>query len=353
MSFSTEKRDSIKRYMLEKIRMDDEQYIAKTAENFRISVTSVKRYINDCIADGIITPCGERAVGYRLAAKECEFTYETAEGLQEDKIYYTDIQPLLREVSPEAERIWGYTFMELMNNAIEHSGAKKIFCHVKQDCLYTEIAIIDDGIGIFKKIRDFFAEEKGQDVDYHDVILELHKGKFTTSPAGHSGEGIFFSSKMLRELVIWSDAAVYTAGCMDRESLIQSHLIAYFTKINSIGTMLIMKLENQTTRKPKEVFDMYAPIEKGFIKTNIPLKEVCPYGEPIARSQARRVVYRLEEFRQVELDFSGIEFMGQGFADEVFRVFQNKYPEVELIPLHANEEVLGMIKHVRAALTAE
>ena len=98
---------------------------------------------------------------------------------------------------------------------------------------------------------------------------------------------------------------------------------------------------------------MYAPIEKGFIKTNIPLKEVCPYGEPIARSQARRVVYRLEEFRQVELDFSGIEFMGQGFADEVFRVFQNKYPEVELIPLHANEEVLGMIKHVRAALTAE
>ena len=114
--------------------------------------------------------------------------------------------------------------------------------------------------------------------------------------------------------------------------------------------MVVMKLENQTTRSSKEVFDMYAPIEEGFVKTYIPLKEVCPYGEPIARSQARRVVYRLEEFRQVEIDFSGIDFMGQGFADEVFRVFQNKHPQIELIPLHANESVLGMIKHVRRNL---
>ena len=92
---------------------------------------------------------------------------------------------------------------------------------------------------------------------------------------------------------------------------------------------------------------MYAPMEEGFIKTYIPLKEACPYGEPIARSQARRVIYRLEEFRQVELDFAGIEFMGQGFADEVFRVFQNKHPEIELIPVHANAAVLGMIRHVK------
>ena len=114
--------------------------------------------------------------------------------------------------------------------------------------------------------------------------------------------------------------------------------------------MPVMKLENQATRKPKGVFDMYAPIEEGFIKTYIPLKEVCPYGEPIARSQARRVVYRLEEFRQVEFDFAGIDFMGQGFGDEIFRIFQNQHPEIELIPINANETVLGMIKHVRANL---
>ena len=38
--------------------------------------------------------------------------------------------------------------------------------------------------------------------------------------------------------------------------------------------------------------------------------------------------------------------MGQGFADEIFRVFQNEHPEVELIPMNACRSVLGMIKHV-------
>ena len=37
----------------------------------------------------------------------------------------------------------------------------------------------------------------------------------------------------------------------------------------------------------------------------------------------------------------------EGFADEVFRVFQNKYPEIELLAINANRTVLGMIKHVR------
>lgn len=92
---------------------------------------------------------------------------------------------------------------------------------------------------------------------------------------------------------------------------------------------------------------MFAPIDEGFVRTRIPIKEVCPYGEPIARSQARRILYRLEEFKQVELDFEGIEFMGQGFADEIFRVFQKKYPELELIPINASKTVLGMIKHVQ------
>ena len=108
-----------------------------------------------------------------------------------------------------------------------------------------------------------------------------------------------------------------------------------------------MKLENQTTRTIKEVFDLYAPVEEGFIKTRIPLAEVCPYAEPVARSQARRILYRLEEFKQVEFDFKGVEFMGQGFADEVFRVFRNQHPNTELIPVNANPSVLGMIRHVQ------
>ena len=95
---------------------------------------------------------------------------------------------------------------------------------------------------------------------------------------------------------------------------------------------------------------MFSSVDEGFVKTMIPVKEICPYGEPIARSQARRLLYRLEDFNTIEFDFQGVDFLGQGFADEIFRVFKNKYPDIELIPNNANESVLRMIKHVQANL---
>lgn len=350
MSFSEKKRESIKRYMLEKIRMDDEKFIAKTAENFEISTTSVKRYIADYMSNKVLEEDENSKTGYCLVTLERDFSYERDESLMEDKIYYSDIRPFLDELSSEAKNIWSYAFMEMMNNAIEHSCAEKICCHIRKDYLYTEISIMDDGIGIFKKIREYLKERFGREADNQDVLAELYKGKFTTDQEAHSGGGIFFTSKMMSEFAIWSDDAVFSVGSNEKETFVRSHLIAYYTRIKRIGTIVIMKLENQTSRKSQEVFDMYAPVEEGFVKTYIPLKEICPYGEPIARSQARRILYRLEQFRQVEFDFAGIEFLGQGFADEVFRVFQNKYPDIKLLPLNANESVAGMIRHVRAGV---
>ena len=169
---------------------------------------------------------------------------------------------------------------------------------------------------------------------------------YTEISIADDGIGNFFVSKVIRKFAIWSQAHVFVSGRYSEEELIQSHLIAYYTKLSSIGTMVVMKLENDTDQTLKKVFNTFAPIEKGFEKTIIPLKQVCPYGEPIARSQARRIVYRLEQFKQVEIDCRDIEFMGQGFADEVFRVFHNKYPKVKFEVTNANETVLGMIRHV-------
>lgn len=348
MSFQEEKRESIKRYMLEKIRDEDEKFIQKTVDNFEISVTTVKRYIKDCIQDGILEEASEHVCGYRLVTVWKEWEYERENELSEDRVYYEDVRPALEYVSEEAALIWSYVFMEMMNNAIEHSEGKRIYCRIKKDYLYTEISVTDDGIGIFQKVQEFFCKQMNLQMSYQDVVTELYKGKMTTSSESHFGDGIFFSAKMLREFAIWSENTVFSAGCYDKMQFVQSHLTAYYTKLQKIGTMVVMKLENQTKRKPKEVFDMFAPVEEGFVKTVIPVKEVCPYGEPIARSQARRVVYRLEEFKEVEFDFTGVGFMGQGFADEVFRVFQNRCPEIVLTPVNANESVLGMIRHVRA-----
>ena len=44
------------------------------------------------------------------------------------------------------------------------------------------------------------------------------------------------------------------------------------------------------------------------------------------------------------LDFDQVNSIGQAFADEIFRVFANAHPEVELIPVHAVPEVQQMIR---------
>lgn len=347
MSFQEEKRESIKRYMLEKIRMDDVEFMQKTMDNFAISITTVKRYLRECLANQILYEDRDKKTGYQLAVSAHTFFYTRSSCADEDEIYNNDIRPLLEDTSGQAKSIWYYAFTEMMNNALEHSGFGEIQCIVKKDCLYTEISIVDDGMGIYKKVQEHLHRTLGREVTYRDALTELYKGRFTTRPETHSGEGIFFTSKVLNEFAIWSDDAIYAQGCFEKEKFVESHLISYFNRLNHIGTMVVMKLENQTTRTIKEVFDMFAPAEEGFIKTRIPIAEVCPYAEPVARSQARRILYRLEEFKQIEFDFEGVEFMGQGFADEVFRVFQNEHPEIELIPIHANPTVLGMVKHVR------
>lgn len=349
MSFKEEKRESIKRYLLDKVAADDSAFIQKTVENFSISITTVKRYLAECLEDEILKK-SDTVTGYELVTEQFSRNYEQKEFLTEDRIYFEDIRPHLTHVTNEALQIWDYVFMEMMNNAIEHSKGTQISVEFKKNYLFTEIAIADDGIGIFQNICNYLTEKFQYSALYEDAVTELYKGKLTTNPTYHSGEGVFFSSKMMQNFVIWSDNTIFSTGFLEKDKLVQSHLISYYTRLQKIGTMVVMRLENQAARKIKEVFDMYAPVDEGFVKTVIPIREVCPYGEPIARSQARRILFRLEKFKEVELDFTGIEFMGQGFADEIFRVFQNKHPELVLKPIHANESVLGMVKHVRVNL---
>ena len=69
----------------------------------------------------------------------------------------------------------------------------------------------------------------------------------------------------------------------------------------------------------------------------------------ITRSQAKRLMQRAERFRTVMLDFAGVTSIGQAFADEVFRVFANAHPDVELVPMHATPAVQQMIRRAQVA----
>lgn len=106
-----------------------------------------------------------------------------------------------------------------------------------------------------------------------------------------------------------------------------------------------MKLNNHSSRTDKQIFDQYSSgADYGFTKTVVPVR-LAQYGEDklVSRSQAKRLLARLDLFKSVILDFRGVESIGQAFADEIFRVFARSHPATELIPINANPDVQGMI----------
>jgi len=64
----------------------------------------------------------------------------------------------------------------------------------------------------------------------------------------------------------------------------------------------------------------------------------------VSRSEAKRLLHGLDRFREVVLDFRGVEGVGQGFADEVFRVWAHAHPQTTLIPVHMNRAVEFMVR---------
>lgn len=354
MSFDSRKREEIKKYILRKIAVDDQEMIAKTMDSFEASITSVKRYIKELTACEVIERQPDRRCGYRLIQQVIEEKVSLGQNhLEEDRLYAALIEKNLQSCNANALRIWQYACAEMLNNAIEHSRGENIYITVISNVLYTIVIIADDGVGAFQTLLEYMAAHGWENPSDEDALVELYKGKFTSDADRHSGEGIFFSSKAVDEFGIWSDAKIYKCGYGRGIEVIEHRLLAYASRIKQIGTMVMMTLENETSRRLSEVFDMYTNVEEGFIRTRIPVKEACLTGEPVARSQARRICHRLDEFKEVILDFDRVEVMGQGFADELFRVYAAAHPQVTLCPVNMTAEVERMVRHVGRGQLAE
>lgn len=348
------KQEVIQKYILRKIAVDDLDFIFKTADNFEISPEVVDDFLKRGIFNGQIEVSKERKCGYKLVEKVIK-SHIVLDAVynSEDRIFKEYIEAGLINCNSDALRIWQYACEEMLNNVIEHSNGKNLYIEVYSNVLFNKVLIVDDGVGAFHTLVEYMRKNGWTNPQAEDALLELYKGKITSKGECHSGEGIFFSSKLVDSYVLWSDARIYECGNGREPKVIKSHLLAYASKIRKVGTMVSMSLENETQRKIAEVFDMYTDIDDGFIKTRIPIKEACINGDPVARSQARRICNRLEEFKEVILDFTNVEFMGQGFSDEIFRVYAQKHPEILIRPINMIPAVERMVKHVGRGMLSE
>ena len=335
MSFSKEKRLEINKALVREIAKYNTNPIQTIVDRFGISRQTAHKYLTALMADGTVLTDGKRGK-YRIKETEYNFVY-SIKGLEEDVVWRQDIFPLLVDLPRNVLHICNYGFTEMLNNAIDHSDAEKVNVFVNVSPISVEFGILDYGIGIFNKIQIALGLE-----DPKHSILELAKGKLTTDPNRHSGEGIFFTSRVFDEFYIRSgDLQFFSGRESDKDYLVDD------LKETKGGTCVIMTISKDSNIVLKEVFDSFtakADAEFGFSKTHIPVRLVEHEGAMlVSRSQAKRLIRRFDRFMEVLLDFNGVSEIGQAFADELFRVFPLDHPNVELIPINMTDDVKKMV----------
>lgn len=332
--------EKIRQFILDNVEHHPIDVASITARTFKISRQAVNKHIQHLAKQKALLVRGEtRSRRYILhPLVQWEHIYPLKE-LREDVVWRNDVHPLLGELPDNVLDLWHYGFTEMLNNAIDHSRGINVNVKVEKTATTSEIIIYDDGEGIFRKIQ----RELGLEDERH-AVLELSKGKLTTDPQHHTGEGIFFASRMFDDYAILSGNVYFSHKHDEIEDWIVER-----QKFQS-GTGVFMRLRNNTARTIKQVFDAFSSDEDyGFNKTVVPVR-LAQYGNEklISRSQAKRLLARVDRFKVVIFDFQDVETIGQAFADEIFRVFRRQHPEIETLNINANKSVKEMIARAQA-----
>lgn len=314
--------------------------VAYTAERYGLTRQAVNRHINTLIKEGLVQAEGKtNKRTYKLPIlREYSFSVPLI-NLEEHRLWISNVSELLKDLPDNVYTIWNHGFSEMVNNAIDHSGGTILTITLEKTAAATNMKVIDNGIGIFRKIKNELRLE-----DERHAIFELSKGKLTTDPIKHTGEGIFFTSRIFDHYHILSGGIFFTHNIDEEEDWILER------DRPKEGTIVFMSIKNKSDRTTQEIYHKFALAREdyGFTRTVVPVR-LLKHGQEqlISRSQAKRLFTRFDRFKVVLLDFKGIDEIGQAFADEVFRVFPSSHPEVKLIPVNTTKEVKKLIKRAK------
>ena len=229
--------------------------------------------------------------------------------------------PPILNIPENIKSIFTFAFSEMFNNAIEHSESKIISVEVSLKEKKLSFIVEDSGIGVFRNIM-----KKKRLRSVIEAIQDLLKGKTTTMPKSHSGEGIFFTSKASDLFIL--DSFGYQLSIQTLLGDVKVKQIS----ISKRGTRVIFEISVDSELHLNDIFRKYTNIKGdsdfGFDKTEIRVKLYTTSGVHISRSQARRILSGLEKFKIILLDFDKVPIVGQAFVDEIYRVFQNIHPDI-------------------------
>jgi anti-sigma regulatory factor (Ser/Thr protein kinase) len=278
-----------------------------------------------------------RAAAYRLRPVTRRFRIR---GLEEDRAW-TELSERIarvRPLAPDEGRSLQYAATEIINNAVEHSRGTRVDVSVAFGSAGAMTATIrDDGVGVYRKVCEDFGIATA-----HDAIVQLEKGKLTSDPARHSGEGLFFSSKVVCRFRLESQGVAWIV-----DNLVADSAVGKGADLR--GTLVVLEVVRGKTPRLEDVFEAWTdPDTLRFSKTRASIRLSTLGTSLVSRSEARRLVADLTKFSHVTLDFSGVEVVGQGFCDEVFRVFARAHPQLVLEPVGMNDPIAFMVGRARS-----
>ncbi len=335
----------IRRQILRDVKYHPNDIAQHISQIFSISRQAVHKHLKKLVDENWLEATGTtRKKVYKLGqCRENSIILTLDDNASEHSIYSQEFSWVIEGLPKNIDDIIFYGFTEMVNNAIDHSQGENCLISVKRDKEQISISIVDDGEGIFRRITRL-----KQLSDEKQAILELYKGKLTTDPENHSGQGIFFTSKMFDSFNILSHELVFNHHYKHELDIITDNGIADSEK----GTTVVMNISLDSTRTDKEVFDMFSggkDEDYAFNKTIIPVNMARIDKENlISRSQAKRLLVRIEKFKYVFFDFKNVESIGQAFADEIFRVYRQRHPNITIAYQNTNNTVEGMIKRAEA-----
>lgn len=253
------------------------------------------------------------------------------EGLDES-VVWSQLDAALGLEASDAIRLMNYAFTEMLNNAIDHSEGSRIDIRVWLRSTLLGFSIRDDGVGVFARLRTGIGLESDL-----QAAAELTKGKRTTWPERHTGEGIFFTSKAV---------SLFRLSANGIRLTVDNRRDDYALGVGEVqrGTLVEAEIAVPLARSLRDVFEEFTDEDLTFSRSR-PRVELFGTGLTfVSRSEARRLLTDMTGFTDIDIDFAGVQDVGQGFVDELLRVWPSQHPGITLHPMNMNEAVSFMVR---------
>ncbi|MBP7526350.1 MAG: STAS-like domain-containing protein [Syntrophorhabdaceae bacterium] len=337
--------DAVRAFITGNVEDQARGLVSRVMGEFAISRQAVHKHLR-CLVDAKILLRGPVPGQYQLATlSDSKKILSVAANPEEDIVWRTEVREMIGKVPDNTLDLWRFGFTEMFNNVVEHSEAESVFIQVKKTAFSTKMILWDRGVGIFRKIGSHF-----NFIDERHAVIELVKGRLTTDRAAHSGEGIFFTTRMFDTFSILSGGILLAHTASD-----DGDDWTLVTQEDRSGTLITMTLKNDTSRLIRDIYQKFSSDGASGLSTTVVPAHLAQYGTEklVSRSEAKRLLTGLTRFKTALIDFGGIDSIGEAFADEVFRIFPAAHPGVEIREIRANKEVRGMIDGVRKRTEAQ